>query len=414
MKNMNKMRFAAHAFGRGVRVMAAFDIGKARTRCQELQTSFAAARTQLAEHVQNGTGTEQELQALRDQIARETREYTDLMGALQNNEQQMASQVAAQFNRAFGERMNVFRDAVGGYFRAVMTGTALTASMMAALSVPVTTGANPGNGLLPVTVSDHLIADIYGDDGFLQAITVTNIPGLRLPKAKTTVTQTTEAVPAGTTATVHNTEDDTLMFGRFPGRDKIEIPTSVLRGTNTQLFEYAESKLMEIHRERMLMRMWATAASGSYAHMSVYDATVGVKEVEGATMYDAICAAIAELPTAARRTAKVAMTPLAYFAMVRDLANGAMSLFGKPQEAMLGFGVVLCDNATQPLVGDLKTIHVNYDDTLQIESDKDIDTGVTKIVISGDYDIQVEDANRLRRVKVAAATAAASSEGTDA
>ncbi|MBR5302953.1 MAG: hypothetical protein IKU38_08970, partial [Clostridia bacterium] len=118
MKNMNKMRYAAKAFGRGVRVMAEFDIGRARTRCQELQASCTQARTNLAEHVQNGTGTEQELQALRDQIARETREYNDLMGALQTNEQQMAGQVAAQFNRSWADRAAAFRDAMGGYFRA--------------------------------------------------------------------------------------------------------------------------------------------------------------------------------------------------------------------------------------------------------------------------------------------------------
>ena len=42
MKHMNTMRFAAHAFGRGVRVMAAFDVAKARTRCQELSGQIRA------------------------------------------------------------------------------------------------------------------------------------------------------------------------------------------------------------------------------------------------------------------------------------------------------------------------------------------------------------------------------------
>ena len=64
MKNYkNVMRYAATAFGRGVRVMAAFDIAKARTRCEELRGAIATARTQLAEHVQAGTGTADELAA---------------------------------------------------------------------------------------------------------------------------------------------------------------------------------------------------------------------------------------------------------------------------------------------------------------------------------------------------------------
>lgn len=402
MKNMNKMRFAAQAFGRGVRVKAEFDIGRARTRCQELQTSFAAARTQLGEHVQNGTGTEQELQALRDQIARETREYSDLMGALQNHEQQMAGQVAAQFNRSWGERAAAFRDAIGGFFRAAITKTALTAGMMAALSIPVTTGANPGNGFLPITVSNTLIDDIYGDEGFLSAITHSQIKGLRLPKAKTSVTQTTEAVAAGTAATEHEFDDDVILFGRFPGRDKILVPGSVMRGTNVDLAGYIQGKLNEIHQERLYKRMFATAASGNYAHMSLYHADTGIAEVSGATTYEAICAALAALPAKVRAAAKVVMTPMAYFSMIKELSNGAATLFSTPDKAMLGFGVVLCEYATQILVGDLKTIRVNYDDALFLDTDKDIDTDVIKFVINGDYDIQVEDANRLRRVKVAA------------
>ena len=80
MKNYkNVMRYAATAFGRGVRVMAAFDIAKARTRCEELRGTIAAARTQLAEHVQAGTGTAEELGNLRNTIAHDVQEYNDLM-----------------------------------------------------------------------------------------------------------------------------------------------------------------------------------------------------------------------------------------------------------------------------------------------------------------------------------------------
>ena len=402
MKNMNKMRYAARAFGRGIRVKAEFDIGRARTRCQELQASFSAARTQLADHVQNGTGTEQDLQALRDQIARETREYSDLMGALQHNEQQMAGQVAAQFNRSWGERTAAFRDAMGGYFRAAITKTALAAGVLAALSIPVTTGANPGNGFLPITVSNTLIDDIYGDEGFLSAITHSQIKGLRLPKTKTTVTQTTAAVPAGTAATEHEFDDDVILFGRFPGRDKILVPGSVMRGTNVDLAGYIQAKLNEIHQERIYNRMFATGATGDYAHMSLYHADTGIAEVSGATTYEAICAALSALPAKVRAAAKVVMTPMAYFSMIKELSNGAATLFGTPDKAMLGFGVVLCEYATQILVGDLKTIRVNYDDALFLKTDEDIDDDVIKFVINGDYDIQVEDANRLRRVKVAA------------
>lgn len=401
MKHMNTMRFAARAFGRGVRVMAAFDVARARTRCQELAGEIRAEREKLAGQVQEGTHTEQELQAIRDGIASRTREYSDLMGALSAGEQELAGRVAAQFERRMAGREGAFVDAVGGYFRAMITRTAPEAGVMAALSLPVTTGANPGNGLLPITVSDQLIDDIYGDDGFLYEVTHSQVKGLRLPKVETTENATDEAVEAGNGATEHDMDDDEIQFGRFPGRDKIRVPGAVMRSTNLQLGTYIESKLQEIHRNRIYRRIFATSASGNYAHMSVYNAAVGIKEITGATNYDAICDALSDLPAIVRSVAKVVMQPKAYFAMVKELTGGAATLFGRPQESVLGFSVVLCDYVTDILVGDLKTIRVNYDDPLFVKSDEDIDTDVVKVVINGDYDIQVEDKNRLRRVKVA-------------
>lgn len=403
MKHMNTMRFAAHAFGRGVRVMAAFDVAKARTRCQELSGQIRAEREKLAGQVQEGTHTEQELQAIRDGIAGMTREYSDLMGALAAGEQEMAGHVAAQFERRMAFRESEIKDAMGGYFRAMITRTAPPAAVMAALSLPVTTGANPGNGLLPITVSNQLIDDIYGDDGFLAEVTHSQINGLRLPKVVTEETSTDAAVAAGSDPTEHTVDDDEILFGRFPGRDMISVPGAVMRGTNLQLGAYIEAKLQEIHRNRIYRRLFASSASGNYAHMSVYNAAVGIAEVQGATMYDAICACLAALPASVRSVAKVAMQPMAYFNMVKELTNGAATLFGRPQESMLGFAVVLCDYATQPIVGDLTTIRVNYDDALYVKSDEDIKKDVVTVVVGGDYDIQVEDKSRLRRVKVAAA-----------
>ena len=96
------------------------------------------------------------------------------------------------------------------------------------------------------------------------------------------------------------------------------------------------------------------------------------------------------------------MTPAKWFALIKELTNASATLFGKPDEAALGFKVVLCDWATTTLVGDLKTIHANYDDPLSLKSDEDIDLDVTKVVINGDYDIQIEEPHRLRRLTVGA------------
>ena len=151
-------------------------------------------------------------------------------------------------------------------------------------------------------------------------------------------------------------------------------------------------------RERRDVVTWAQYAAMHFgpAHPLILDGlSMGAATV--------LMASELALPASVRSVAKVVMQPMEYYKMVKELTGGAATLFGRPQESMLGFAVVLCDYATQPIVGDLKTIRVNYDDPLFVKSDEDIDTDVIKVVINGDYDIQVEDKNRLRRVKVAAA-----------
>lgn len=400
MKKYNEtMRYAARCFGRGVRVMAALDLTAARSRAQALQEAVRADREALAAHALAGTGTADELTALRDRIAQNAQTVNDLMGAIGAEEGAQRARVATQFAR----RMDgALADARGGYFRAMMAGTMPDAQILAALSLPITTAANPGNGLLPVTVSDQLIGDLYQDGALLAEITVTQLAGLRLPKITGTLSTSDAANPAGNEANSVALESETINFGRFEQRDKIEVPDAVLRGTNTALDAYITAKLHENHRDRMLRRMFATSASGDYAHMSVYNAAVGVKSVTEATMLDAIFAALADLPASVRTVAKVAMTPKAWFGLIKGLTNGAATLFGKPDEATLGFAVVLCDYATTPIVGDLRTIHVNYDDPIALASAQDVDKGFTKVVLSADYDIHVEDAGRLRLVKTTA------------
>lgn len=404
MKNYNKqMRYAAHAFSRGTRVMAAFDIGKARTRCQELKASMDKARGELAEHVQAKTGKPEDLKKLRDQIARQAQEYSDLAGALDIEEERQRGQVAAQFNRRMSRQDEGFRASLGEYFRGMITGSVVCPEVMAQLGLPITTGENPGNPLLPVTLSNNLIDDLYDDGGFLDEIEHTQIPGLRMAKMTTTDDENDAATPAGQAAHEIKTDADLITWGRFPNRDKIYVPTGVVNGTSTDLEKYIRDALFRTHRARMRRRIFAKSAESAYKHMSVYDSTVGIKKVEGATMLDAIMAALADLPSDVRAVAKVAMSPQAYYAIIRELANGATALFGKPDKAVLGFEAVFCDNAETPLVGDLKTIHCNYDSPVSVKSKEDIDLDLFLTVLGTDYDIQIKDKNSLRLVGVKAA-----------
>ena len=305
-----------------------------------------------------------------------------------------------------GKSMNI-KNLRGGYFKAAITRQPLSQELRNELVI--TTGANPGNGLLPVEVSKSLISDIYGEDKFLSAITHTQIKGLRLPKVKATPASDGVRSPDGTTeAGETQLSDETVNFGRYPGREKIVVPTAILGGTETDLDAYISSRLQYDHRRRMRSRIFAAAGTtGDLAHMSVYTKGAGNPSLpvsQGADTLEAVQNAIADLPEGVREVAKVVMTYADWMEMIKTLANGATALFGAPTKEMLGFEVITCDYVGSDgiLVGDLSAIHANYDDPLRLKTDEDIDLDMTKIVIAYDYDIRIEDPNKLRLAKVGA------------
>ena len=327
----------------------------------------------------------------------------DRLNEAETKKQQSAVITAFAKKELEGKSMNI-KNLRGGYFKSAMTRQPLSQELRNELTI--TTGANPGNGLLPVEVSRSLIGDIYGEDKFLSAIMHTQIKGLRLPKVTTTPATDGVRSPDGTTLAGETTlADETINFGRFPGREKIVVPTAILGGTETDLDAFISARLQYDHRRNLRSRIFNASATGEMAHMSVYSKGAGNPALPvsgGSDTLDAVQQAIAALPEGVRENAKVVMTYAQWMEMIKTLANGATALFGAPTKEMLGFEVITCDYvaAAGMLVGDLSAIHVNYDDPLRLKTDEDIDLDMTKIVIAYDYDIHVEDANRLRLAKV--------------
>jgi len=344
-------------------------------------------------------------------------------------ETEMAEQrelVADKFNhmRMEGKAMsNLTNEARGAYFRSRMTGGELPAELKNALTF--TKGANPGGPLLPVEISTQLITDIYGEDRFLQYLTHTQIKGLRLPKISATAGSDGVVMPDGSTgATAYTLADAVISFGRYPGREKILVPGPIARGTDTDLNAYITRRMTEQHRAFMRSRIFAHGSSGAapsagdLTHMSVYGTTSANGDMcitavttaqastnpTGAEILAAIQAAIAALPEGVRDEAKVVMPYADWQLMISTLANGAATLYGAPAKTVLGFEVVICDSCVRAngyLVGDLSALHVNYDDPLRLETDRDINLDMDLTVIGYDYDIRCEDANRLRLAKLA-------------
>lgn len=405
MKNYkSRMRYLAHAFGRG-RVYAALNIQAAQDKAQQLAASIRSKRDQLGEKIAAEGYKPEDGKALYDEIARDKQLYDQLIAAIGEQMEGDRIRVAERFNRRLDEVAGRNRDALGGLFRSMIAGTAPEREIVDALSLPttVTTGTANGGYLLPKNVSDQLVRDVVEDDSILAEITTTTITGLELPKVSTADTDGDD-VADGADAPDATTTASMIQFGRYPYAKCVTVPNSLLTDTNAAIEGYISTRHQEMMRARLCKRLFDTAASGNYAHMSVYDATVVKAAVVNATaLLDGIMDALASLPTRPQGTYKVALKHSDWLGLIRTLANGAMALFNNPTREILGFEPVICNYVGDPIVGNLKAIHLNYDSPIAYEAGRNVKKRTTDFVLSTAYDIQITQPELLRIVKVTAA-----------
>lgn len=403
MKKMNqRMRYLSRALHG--RAYAAADVVSLMNRAQTLAGEIKQLRAQLGDVMSAEGATSADGKAIYDQIAEKKAQYDQLMEATQTEMGAQAQRVAERFNQKLGGIAQANAEAMGSLYRALMTGAAIPQQTINALSLPtVTTGGAAGNGayLLPKNVSDQIIRDIADDGSFLAEINVTSITGLQMPKVSTTdadgddVEDGKDAPDAAMTASM-------ILWGRYPYAKNVTVPNSLLGDTNVAIQSYIDTRHQEMMRDRLCKRIFAKAATGEYTHMSVYHADVGVKTVAGETMLGGIMAALADLPTRPQGTYKVALTMAQWMGMINTLANGAVALFSDPTRQIVGFTPVLCSYVDKPIVGDLKTIHLNYDSPITYEAERHAKARTTDFVLSCDYDIRVEQPELLRIVNVTA------------
>lgn len=405
MKKMNaRMRYLAKQTT--ARVWATVDVNALLTQAQTLAADIKALRAQLADKVGADGAKAADGKALYDQIAEKKALYDQTMEAAQTEMQAQANRVAAGFNHKLESVAQHNAEALGSLYRALITGAAIPQATISALSLPtVTTGGAAGNGgyLLPKNVSDQIIRDIVDDDSILAEITTTSITGLEMPKVTTTdvdgddVADGTDAPDATLTASM-------LTFGRLPYAKAVTVPNSLLTDTNTAIESYIDTRHAEMMRARLCKRILAKGATGNYTHMSVYDSSVGVKTTTSNTdLLDGIMTALSELPTRPQGVYKVALKMSDWMGMIKTLANGAVALFSDPTRQIIGFTPVISSYVDKPIVGNLKTIHLNFDSPIAYETERHAKARTTDFVLSTYYDIQIEQPELLRIVDVQAA-----------
>lgn len=288
-----------------------------------------------------------------------------------------------------------------------------------------------GDKLLPANMSNDLIYEPFAKNQFRELSRFTSIMNLELPKISFDV-----ADGAGVAGGINNagagvpaflsTDSETakeikstaalIKFERNKFKVFCAIPETVYRGEDVNLMEVVNAALQSGFAKKekgmVLDKVVYTANTNDadapvsfYAEIgtATYGATgnkKAIKEVEGKTMYDAIIEAICDLEEDYAQNAVLVMRKVDYFKMIKELVNQNATLFGAKPEEVLGIPVKFIDAATQPIIGDFKYSHYNYDLSMEYDSDKEILTGLRRFVVTAYVDHRITMKSAFRLIKV--------------
>lgn len=298
------------------------------------------------------------------------------------------------------------------FYRAVLTGDKAGAekAYSALGAIPgATADLGYGDSLLPTNTSRELITEPVETNSLRQVEPCTNTTGLEEPRLLFEIDDADLAdVTDLQTANEIAVRGENVVYGRYKTKVKVSIMETVLHGTDVELVSAVEDALRGALAIKEKMRAFAPASgTGAYdsdhAHMSFYNAPSGtsaIKEVEGDTLIQAIVNAWADLPDIFAANAVCVMRKQDYYAAIKELNGAGNDLWGKKPEDVLGIPTVWNDRAVTPVIGDFKYAKQNYEAGTIFDTDKDVDSGKYKFVLTawGDHQIRLFSAFRLAKV----------------
>lgn len=280
--------------------------------------------------------------------------------------------------------------------RATMANKAVPMEVKAALGDNNSTG---GEKFLPKTMQTDLLHEPFVKNPLRDSSTFTNETNLEVPKITFTL-DNDDFIADTETAKELKADGDTVQFGRHKFKVFAPVSETILRGTNTNIVQTVELALESGLAAKEKKVAFATTPKTGEEHMSFYSTQNAIKAVEAENKYKAIKAAIADLHEDYRENAKVVMRYADYMDIVETLANGNATLYAAQPEQILGKPAIFCDSATDPIVGDFRYSHFNYDLDMLYERDKDIKTGMECFVLTAWFDHQIKLKSAFRIAKV--------------
>lgn len=259
-----------------------------------------------------------------------------------------------------------------------------------------------GSNLLPTNMSNELITEPVEDNSMRTIESMSAIKGLEEPRFDIEIAdEDLEDVLDFETAKELEASTGIVEYGRYKTKAKVSVSDTVIYGTDTNLVQTIEAKLRSALAIKEKIREFATSADDDHKHMSFY--MQGIKGVTGTNIVAAIMACYGDLPDVFSENAKAVMRKADYYTYIQTLTNTSDTFWGKKPEDVIGIPCVFNDRATIPVVGDFRHSKWNYDPAATLDSDKDIDTGTFKFVITGwhDHQIKLKSAFRLAIIGVA-------------
>lgn len=257
-----------------------------------------------------------------------------------------------------------------------------------------------GSNLLPKEMAREIITDPKIENPLFDGDNSSDIPGLEIPRLSFAVDDDDFIAKDGETAKELKLKGDKLSFGNHKMMLLARVSESVLRSSYVNVARAVEDGLKSSQAAKELKVIFATSPKSGEEGMSLYSAKNKVKEVEGANLFDAILNAYGDLEDIFVPNASVVMRRQDYIGMIKALSNNSTNLFDKKPEQILGIPVMFSSYATQPVVGDFRYLHRNFNAQPLYDTDKDVSTGNRLFVLTHWYDIQVKLASAFRRAKV--------------
>lgn len=253
-----------------------------------------------------------------------------------------------------------------------------------------------GSKLLPVTVANDIIAEPTDTNPLRDDELVTAVTNLERPRIDVTIDDDS-FVNDQEVAKEIKAKGDTVKFGRNKTKLKVAISEAILNGTDTNLVEHVNAQLQAgLARKEKKVAFAETPKSGE-EEMSFYSTDNNIKKVSGDTLFDAITQAAGDIADEFQSDIKVYMTRPDYMKMIKELSNGAVSLFGKAPEEILGYPVRFTELAKKPVVGNFKYAQLNYEISSALyEQWKDYDKGINNFQLTAWFDHKILLASAFR------------------